>query len=100
MKNKNAFSNKGNLSDFYCTCCGKKGIPIFRAGRVREPGHLKKLYCINCQKETNFVEVRPFGAYNYQEFYLEWKYGNFDVQGNRINPSYKNFISNLKRKEV
>ena len=33
-------------SDFYCTECGRKGIPIIRiAGKEREAGHLKKLYC-------------------------------------------------------
>ena len=35
------------LSDFYCTKCGIKGIPVFRTvGTEREPGHLKKLFCL------------------------------------------------------
>ena len=37
-----------SLSDFYCTKCGTKGIPCFRTvGKEREPGHLKKLFCLN-----------------------------------------------------
>ena len=46
------------LSDFYCTKCGMKGIPVFRTiGQEREPGHLKKLFCLHCQEETNMAEV-------------------------------------------
>ena len=64
------------LSDFYCTECGQKGINIARKnGQQREPGHLKKLYCIHCKKETNHVEVRPYGEYNYEDFELEYKLG-------------------------
>ena len=59
-------------SDFYCTECGRKGIPIIRiAGKEREAGHLKKLYCLYCQKETNHAEIRPFGKYNKEDFKKE-----------------------------
>ena len=71
-------------SDFYCTECGNKGIPIMRRpGGQREAGHLKNLYCIHCRKETNHVEIRPFGAYTYDDFLREFNLGRF-VQGNRI----------------
>ena len=60
-------------SDFYCTKCGRKGIPIARkVGKQREAGHLKKLYCMYCKEEINHAEIRPFGDYNYEDFKLEF----------------------------
>ena len=71
-------------SDFYCTCCGKRGIPIARKkGQRREAGHLKKLFCLYCQKEANHVEIRPFGSYGYEEFKEEFELGRF-YEGKRI----------------
>lgn len=88
---------KGSISDFYCTCCGSKTIPLYRKeGRYREAGHLKKLYCYKCKREVNCVEVRPFGDYRYNDFILEYTYGNFDDEGNRKIP-YKEFIGTLKQ---
>lgn len=80
-----AKSGKISTSEFYCTCCGSRGIPIARkAGRQREAGHLKKLYCLNCKREVNFAEVRPFSDdYEYEDFLLEFKYGNFNEEGLR-----------------
>lgn len=72
------------LSDFYCTYCGNKGIPITRKkGQSREPGHLKKLFCLKCQKEINHVEIRPYGSYRYENFLEEYSLGRF-YEGNRI----------------
>ena len=72
------------VSDFYCTVCAKKGIPIIRKpSQQREAGHLKKLFCLNCQKETNHVEIRPFGSYTLEDFQEEYELGRF-VDGNRI----------------
>ena len=71
-------------SDFYCTKCGKKGIPIARkVGKQREAGHLKRLFCLTCQEETNHAEVRPFGAYDEVDFQREFELGRF-VDGNKI----------------
>lgn len=71
-------------SDFFCTCCGSKGIPIARiAGYNKEPGHLKKLYCLKCKKETNHVEIRPYGSYRYEDFLEEYNLGRF-YDGKRI----------------
>ena len=65
-------------SDFYCTRCGRKGIPIARkVGKQREAGHLKKLYCMYCKEEINHAEIRPFGDYNYEDFKLEFDLGRF-----------------------
>ena len=87
------------LSDFYCTKCGKKGLPIARrVGSQREAGHLKKLYCIYCKEEVNHAEVRPFGDYNYEDFLVEFRNGNFDNEGNRILP-YRQFFAELRKKE-
>lgn len=72
------------VSDFYCTQCGNKGIPIARkVGSQREAGHLKKLYCMYCQEEVNHVEIRPYGQYNYEDFKREFELGRF-VHGNRV----------------
>ena len=87
------------ISDFYCVHCGKKGIDITRKiGKQREAGHLKKLYCIHCKEEWNFAEVRPFGDYNYEDFLVEFRKGNFDNKGNRILP-YRQFFAELREKE-
>lgn len=89
-----------NLSDFYCTCCGHKGIPIIRhSGKAKEPGHLKKLFCLYCQDEKNMVEIKNKGPYTLEEFYIEYKYNNFDENGNRKMP-YKQFISLVQKGKI
>lgn len=91
--------SKGSINDFYCVVCGNKGISVPRKnGRQREAGHLKKLYCIYCKEEWNFAEVRPFGDYNYEDFLVEFRNGNFDNEGNRILP-YRQFFAELREKE-
>ncbi len=93
-------NNTTNVSDFYCTQCGSRGLPVVRTSRkVREPGHLKKLYCLHCKMQTNHAEVRPFGKYNYEDFQIEFIHGNFDSEGQRIDPSYRHFIAEVKQKE-
>ena len=87
MSKKSRDVRRISLSDFYCTCCGNKGIPLFRVvGKEREPGHLKKIFCLSCQKDVNMVEVKPAGKYSFNNFLTEFNYGNFDEYGNRINP--------------
>ena len=72
------------LSDFYCTECGSKGIPIMRKpGQNREAGHLKRLFCLKCKTETNHVEIRPYGTYQYSSFLEEFNLGRF-FEGKRI----------------
>ena len=73
------------LNDFYCTQCHKKGIPIPRQpGSEREAGHLKKLWCIYCCKETNFCEIQPNAQrYTYEDFLIECEYNNFKEDGTR-----------------
>ena len=88
------------LSDFYCTCCGCKGIPIFRiSGQEREPGHLKRLFCLNCQKEVNMAEVRHVGKYSLEDFWIEYTYGNFTEEGNRKEP-WKQFTSRIRQEQL
>lgn len=75
---------KIQTSDFYCTKCGNKGIPIIRMnGKYKEPGHLKKLYCVYCKEETNHCEIRPVGKYTYKDFQEEFQLGRF-IDGIRI----------------
>lgn len=79
------------ISRFFCTQCGKEGIPIFRKGtQRRELGHLKKIYCIHCGKECNHVEIAEKAwSYTYEDFLKEYNGHNFDKEGNRIVPLKK-----------
>ena len=71
-------------SEFYCVECGRRGIPIARkVGKQREAGHLKKLYCLYCLKETNHCEIRPFGTYTKEDFEEEYFLGRF-INGKRV----------------
>ena len=78
-------NNKIDLnSEFYCVLCGRRGLPVVRRqGAMREAGHLKKLYCLNCGIQTNHAEVRPYTKYDYEDFKIEYEYQNFDEEGNR-----------------
>lgn len=90
-------------SDMYCTQCGKKNIPVPRkAGSEREPGHLKRMYCIYCKRKVNMVEVKGFGSYTAEDFYWEYENGNFNKKGHR-KLSFSEFrtkMNNLEQKEV
>ena len=89
------------INDFYCCRCGKKAYPLIRkAGKEKEPGHLKKLYCLYCKREWNMVEIKPNSLhYTLTDFYYEFNYHNFDEEGNRIKP-YKTFKTELKKEGV
>lgn len=72
---------KVEFHDFYCTKCGNKGLSLPRKiGQLREPGHLKKMYCVHCQDEHNFAELSV--RYKKEDFMYEFKTGNF-IDGNR-----------------
>lgn len=72
-------------SEFYCTQCGSKGIPVLRKrGQEREAGHLKKLFCLKCQKEQNHVECKSFTKYTHEDFLIEFNEKNFTKEGTRI----------------
>lgn len=74
-------------SRFFCTKCGKEGVPIMRKrGQMREAGHLKKLYCIFCQEEVNHAEIRDIGGYSIEDFKQEFEAGRF-VDGIRCENS-------------
>lgn len=90
-----------SVSRMFCCNCGREGVPISRkSGRYREAGHLKKLYCIYCEKDWNHVEIRPmYTDYNYEDFKLEMEYHNFDENGERKEP-YRIFRSNLKKNGI
>ena len=92
--------NEITVSDFYCTQCGSRGLPVVRTGgNAREPGHLKKLYCPQCRTQTNHAEIRPFGKYDYEDFQIEFIHGNFDEEGLRRDPSWKHFVAEVINKE-
>lgn len=72
-------------SEFYCTQCGSKGIPVLRKrGQEREAGHLKKLFCLKCQKEQNHVECKSLTKYTHEDFLIEFNEKNFTKEGTRI----------------
>lgn len=69
---------KMTQSRFFCTQCGKEGLPVMRkVGHQREPGHLKKLYCIYCGEQVNHVEIKETGSYTEEDFKREFKLGRF-----------------------
>lgn len=73
-----------SASRFFCTKCGREGIPIYRKkGQERECGHLKKLYCMYCKEEVNHAEVREVGDYDVDTFKKEYELGRF-INGNKI----------------
>ena len=78
---------KNTQSRFFCTKCGREGIPIQRPENLqREPGHLKYLYCIYCQEVVNHAEVREIGGYTEEDFKKEFELGRFkDGQKETIN---------------
>ena len=87
------------FDEFYCVFCGSRGIPVARCkGSEREAGHLKKIFCLKCKKETNHVECKPFSKYTHKDFLLEFNNHNFDEKGNRINTygKLKELINNEK----
>ena len=94
--------NKFIINEFYCTQCGARGLPVHRKlGQEREPGHLKKLFCLKCCKETNHVEIRSDSPkYDYETFKIEYEYGNFDIDGNRIEENYKIFRNKVENGEI
>jgi hypothetical protein len=70
--------------EFYCCKCGCKGIPVVRqTGKERGAGHLKKLWCLKCNAETNHAECIVGSKYTKEDFQIEFKYGNFDENQQR-----------------
>ena len=69
---------------FFCTKCGREGIPLSRkSSKGREAGHLKKLYCFNCRQEVNHIEIKEWTHYDFNDFAAEFYGDNFDTNGKR-----------------
>lgn len=70
---------RGNLliHDFYCVKCGFKMELPRKKSKKRETKHLKKLYCLNCKKEINFVECNNI-TYNYENYLEDKQNGIFE----------------------
>ena len=84
------------ISNFYCTKCGHKGIPIARKeNQMREPGHLKKLYCLYCGQEVNHVECKEFSKYTHEDFLIEFNGHNFNENGERQLP-WRQFLATIR----
>lgn len=78
----------GEQNKFFCVECGNEGIPIPRgADRKREAGHLKKLWCLHCKKETNHVETKEFTNYDEEQFREEFELGRFVFPKDSQEPS-------------
>ncbi len=70
--------------DFYCTQCGNKGLPVCRTNHnPGKPGHLKKLFCLQCDKETNHAECISGSNYSLDDFIYEFESGIFTEEGLR-----------------
>lgn len=82
------------VHEFYCTQCGERGIPVYRKyGQFRKVGHLKKLYCLSCGKETNHAECISASKYDSNMFFEEYKSGKSDYylrKDKRITNEQKN----------
>lgn len=90
--------SKAIVNNFYCTRCGHKGIPISRQdNKMREPGHLKKLYCMFCGQEVNHAECKEFSKYTHEEFLEEFEGGNFTEDGERRLP-WRQFLAKARRR--
>ena len=78
-------SIKHNVTErrFKCPCCNYVYTAYKNSARRTKQGHLKKLYCCTCKKETNHAEVSGY-AYTYEDFLLEFKYGHFTKEGKRL----------------
>lgn len=87
--------------EFYCTQCGRKGIPIARKkSKCKQPGHLKKLYCLNCKIEINHVECIEFSSYDREMFKREFATGNFKEDGSRVLPISQWKIKNMENDAI
>lgn len=85
------------FNEFYCSRCGNRGIPIVRkSGAAREAGHLKKLFCLTCNKETNHVECKPNTKYTHDDFLVEFESGNFTPEGKRV-MEYSEFKQRIRK---
>ena len=58
MSRRNKNQRLVKISKFICTECGFELFLPRPTGKQREKNHLKKLYCIRCQKEINHIEIR------------------------------------------
>lgn len=69
---------KGNLiiNDFYCVQCGFKMELPRKKSKKRETRHLKRLYCLHCKKEINFVECNNI-TYTYKDYLKDKQNGIF-----------------------
>lgn len=66
------------VSEFYCSKCHKKGMPLARKrAKLREEKHLKKLFCIYCQEEVNHLEIRESDMFYKEELLEHLKNGEF-----------------------
>lgn len=62
--------------DFYCSACGRLGIPIPRKkGHQHGKLHKKKLFCLYCQKEVNHIECRNMAEV--EEFKIKFENGEY-----------------------
>jgi len=51
-------NNKRSIyySTLYCQTCGLKMVIPRKTNNRRPVGHIKTMFCSNCQKQTDFIE--------------------------------------------
>ena len=67
----------------FCTNCQFEMPIAKKQSKRKEPGHLKKLFCIRCGDQHNFVEIHENSSYTLDIFKKEFELKNF-VDGQRI----------------
>ena len=63
-------ATKYEIHDFYCGKCGFVMPLPRRKSKKKEYAHLKKIYCIRCKGEVNFIEDNNKG-FSYNEYKKE-----------------------------
>lgn len=67
-----------NNSEFYCTECGAKGLPIPRKNQKRRgAGHEKHLWCVHCKKITKHIETVEWTSYSRDDFKRDFEQGKW-----------------------
>ena len=67
---------KYEISEFYCINCGNRGIDLMRRqSKQHKAGHMKKLYCLNCQIFCNHYECHNLEDVN--KFKNKFEKGEF-----------------------
>lgn len=90
--------------DFYCICCGSKGIPLQRShNALKGANHRKRMYCYVCQHTVNHVECRTYEEV--EAFKKDFENGLFKEEAEaelayeKEHPQYQMIITQVSSKK-